>query len=119
MHIGVFYRLGGERGKQINNLGLPHDTIVRQRERNVTVKPGKIPGTLLVEWDLVDHAHSYEARYARLPITEATVYTTVTTPKHSIVLEGLIQGQQYAIQIAGVNSDPHRAWSIEITSFVM
>jgi hypothetical protein len=86
---------------------------------NVTVKPGKIPGTLLVEWDGVDHAHSYEVRYARLPITEATIYTIVTTSRQSIFLEGLVQGQQYAIQVAGVNSDPHRAWSIEVTSYVM
>ncbi len=86
---------------------------------NVTVKPGKIQGTLVVEWDIVDHAHSYEVRYARLPITESTVYTIVTTTRHSITLEELVQGQQYVIQVAGVNSDPHRAWSIEVTSYVM
>ena len=42
-----------------------------------------------------------------------------TIIKRKITLEGLVQGQQYAIQVAGVGSNPKRVWSFEISSFVM
>ena len=86
---------------------------------NVNVKAGKISGTLDLTWDVVDHARSYEVRYTMLPKTENSTYEKVTTPKRKITLEGLTAGQQYAIQVAGVGSDPRRVWSFEIISFVM
>ncbi|MCE5332102.1 MAG: fibronectin type III domain-containing protein [Bacteroidales bacterium] len=86
---------------------------------NVTVKPGKIPGTLDVSWDVVSHARSYEVRYTKLPKSDPVFYEKVTSSKHKITLEGLVQGQQYAIQVAGVGSNPKRVWSFEISSFVM
>lgn len=86
---------------------------------NVTVKSGKISGTLDVSWDVVSHARSYEVRYTKLPKSDPVFYEKVTSSKHKITLEGLVQGQQYAIQVAGVGSNPKRVWSFEISSFVM
>ncbi len=86
---------------------------------NVMVRPGKISGTLDISWDVVDHARSYEVRYTRIPKTDDSVYEKLTTPKHKMILDNLISGQQYVLQIAGVGSDPRRTWSFEIVSYVM
>lgn len=104
-------------GFDMNRKPTPIDTL--DQPGNLAVKPGKISGSLDISWDVVSHARSYEVRYCKLPKTETTVYEKVTTPKHKITLEGLIPGQQYAIQIAGVGSNPKRVWSFEIVSFVM
>lgn len=87
-------------GFDMNRKPTPIDIL--DQPGNLTVKPGKISGTLDVSWDVVSHARSYEVRYTKLPKTDAGIYDKVTTPKHKITLEGLIQGQQYAIQVAGV-----------------
>ncbi|MDD5184073.1 MAG: fibronectin type III domain-containing protein [Paludibacter sp.] len=92
---------------------------ILDQPENVIVKAGKINGTLELSWDVVDHARSYEVRYTKFPKTETSVYEKVTTTKHKIILENLIPGQQYVIQVAGVGTDPRRAWSFEITSYVM
>lgn len=104
-------------GFDMNRKPTPIDIL--DQPGNLTVKPGKISGTLDVSWDVVSHARSYEVRYTKLPKTDASIYEKVTTPKHKATLEGLIPGQQYAIQVAGVGSNPKRVWSFEIVSFVM
>jgi len=104
-------------GYDMNHKKAPVDLL--DQPANVTVKAGRILGTLDVAWDVVDHARSYEVRYTQIPKTENNIYEKVTTPKRKITLEGLIQGQQYAIQVAGVGSDPRRVWSFEFISFVM
>jgi len=97
----------------------PTSIEILDQPGNVTVKPGKIPGTLDLSWDVVSHARSYEVRYTKLPKSDPVFYEKVTSSKHKITLEGLVQGQQYAIQVAGVGSNPKRVWSFEISSFVM
>jgi hypothetical protein len=92
---------------------------VLDQPTNIVVKAGKISGSLEISWGVVEHARSYELRYCNAPKTDASIYEKLTTPKRKITLEGLVPGQQYLIQIAGVGSDPRRAWSLEITSFVM
>jgi len=92
---------------------------VLDQPSNVTVKAGKLPGSLEMSWDAVEHARSYEVRYCKMPKTDTTVYEKLTTPKRKITLDGLVQGQQYLIQVAGVGSDPRRAWSSEVLSYVM
>ena len=104
-------------GFDMNRKPTPIDIL--DQPGNLTVKPGKIPGTLDITWDVVSHARSYELRFTKLPKTEASIYEKVTTPKHKATLEGLISGQQYALQVAGVGSNPKRVWSFEIVSFVM
>jgi len=92
---------------------------VLDQPTNIVVKAGKISGSLEVSWDAVDHARSYEVRYCKAPKTDTTVYEKLTTLKRKTTLDNLVQGQQYLIQIAGVGSDPRRAWSPEIPSYVM
>jgi hypothetical protein len=83
------------------------------------VKPGKLNGTLDVSWNAVDHAYSYEIRFTTAPVTESSVYRTATSTKCKTTLEGLIPGEQYAVQSAGVGTDKRRAWSSVVFSYVL
>ena len=106
-------------GFDMNRKPTPTPIEILDQPANVSVKPGKTAGSLDLNWDVVEHARSYEVRYCKLPKSDPVFYEKLTTPKHKITLEGLVQGQQYAFQVAGVGSSPKRAWSFEISSFVM
>jgi|ERR1035437_6907225 hypothetical protein len=106
-------------GYDMTRKASPAPVDVLNQPLNLSVKPGKVSGSLEVDWDSVDRARSYEVRYLRLPKTEDSVYSILTTPKHGVVIENLIPGQQYAIEVAGVGADPRRVWSFTITSFVL
>ncbi|NDP22465.1 MAG: hypothetical protein GZ091_15480 [Paludibacter sp.] len=47
------------------------------------------------------------------------MYEKLTTHKPKVILENLLYGQKYAIQVAGVGSDPRHVWSFEIVSYVI
>ena len=83
---------------------------------NLQIKLGKITGTLEVSWDVVPGAYSYEIRYTQMPKTDTSIYNNITSTKRKIMLENLTPGQTYAIQVAGVGSDPKRVWSVETVS---
>ena len=52
-------------------------------------------------------------------MTDKSVRQRTSTTKHKIVVDGLIRGQAYSIQVAGAGSDPGRVWSDAIISYVM
>lgn len=81
---------------------------------NVQIKPGKVSGSLNISWDVVSNAYSYEIRYTSNPKTDAPVYISITSTKSKVILENLIPGQTYIVQVAGVGSDPKRVWSVEV-----
>jgi len=83
---------------------------------NVQIKQGKLTGSLEVSWDTVNHAYSYEIRYTKNPKTETSVFTHTTSTKHKILLEDLVPGQTYIVQVAGVGSDTKRVWSVDVIS---
>ncbi|WP_291125690.1 fibronectin type III domain-containing protein [Flavobacterium sp. UBA6031] len=83
---------------------------------NVVVKQGTTSASLFVSWDVVAHAISYEVRYTKAPVTDASVYMTRTATKHKAVLDGLDLREQYQIQVAGIGSDPIRVWSVAVIS---
>jgi hypothetical protein len=86
---------------------------------DMKVKPGKISGTLDVSWNKLNHSRGYLLRYTKAPVTEASEFETITTSKRSVTLEGFIPGEQYAVQVAGVGSDPHQVWSMLVFSYVL
>ena len=83
---------------------------------NVQIRQGKLTGSLEVSWDTVNHAYSYEIRYTKNPKTETSVFAHTTSTKHKILLEDLVPGQTYIVQVAGVGSDTKRVWSVEVIS---
>ena len=84
--------------------------------KNVIVQQGTTSGSLSVSWDVVDHAISYEVRFAKTPVTDTSVYTTRTTTKRKTVLDGLELRESYQVQVAGIGSDPKRVWSVAVIS---
>jgi len=106
-------------GYDLNRKPAPMPVEPLDQPMNLSVKPGKISGSLDVFWDSVNRSRSYEIRYMLLPKTDASVYITITSAKHNVTIEGLIPGQQYGIEVAGVGTDPRRVWSFGITSFVL
>jgi hypothetical protein len=86
---------------------------------DMKVKPGKLGGTLDVSWKSVDHAYGYVSRFTIAPVTANSVYGTATSSKCKVTLDGLIPGQQYAVQTAGIGSDTRRVWSTVVFSYVL
>jgi len=94
----------------------PSPVGVLDQPINVVVKQGPNSRSLLVTWDSVDHALSYEVRFIIAPLTGTSIFTTVTATKCSIILENLDLKESYLIQVAGVGSDPTRVWSVAVIS---
>jgi len=87
-----------------------------EQPKNVIVKQGTTSASLEVSWSVVAHASSYEVRYTKAPLTDASVFTTSTTTKHKVNLDNLELRESYLVQIAGIGSDPKRIWSVAVTS---
>lgn len=85
----------------------------------IAAKSGLSRGSLEISWNVVPHANMYEIKYTEAPINENSVWVYTSVTKHRIVIEGLVQGKQYAFLIAAAGSDPSRNWSDVFTSFVM
>lgn len=101
-------------GYDVNRKGTPVGIL--DQVVNVQIKQGKISGSLEVKWDVVNHSYSYEIRYTKNPKTDESIYTSVTSTKSKVLLEGLIPGQTYNVKVAAVGSDPKRVWSVEVIS---
>jgi hypothetical protein len=90
-----------------------------ERPEKVVAKPGPTRGSLEISWEVVPNARMYEVEIVEYPETDKSVRQRTSTTKHKIVIDGLIRGQAYAIQVAGAGSDPGRVWSDAIISYVM
>jgi len=99
-------------GFLINKKRTPAGTL--DQVLSVQVKPGKVSGSLDISWDVVSNAYSYEIRFTSNPKSETPVYTSVTSTKCKVILENLIPGQTYIVQVAGIGADPKRVWSVEV-----
>lgn len=82
----------------------------------VKIKTGTTPGSLEITWNGVDHAVSYEIRYCLSPLSDASLFVTVTSTKRKVILEGLIPGRTYVVQVAAIGTGSKRIWSVAITS---
>jgi len=83
---------------------------------NVVVKQGRVSRSLDVSWNPVDHSHSYVVRFTIAPLTDTSVFTTLTATKTNTTLENLDLKESYLVQVAGVGSDPTRIWSVAVIS---
>jgi hypothetical protein len=101
-------------GFEINRT--PSPVGVLEQPISVIVKQGPNSRSLLVSWNSVDHAISYEVRFTIAPLTGESVFTTVTATKCSTILVNLNLKESYLIQVAGVGSDPTRVWSVAVIS---
>jgi len=86
---------------------------------NVTAKAGATRGSLEINWNVVSNAYIYELQYTEAPSTENSKWIRTSNTKHKVVIENLVRGQAYCIQVAAAASDPRRVWSDEIISYVM
>jgi hypothetical protein len=90
-----------------------------ERPDNVKANPGPTRGSLEISWNVVPGAYMYEMEYTESPRTADSKTSRISTTKHKAVLDSLVRGQAYAIQVAAAGSDPGRVWSDEIISYVM
>jgi len=90
-----------------------------ERPEKVVANPGPTRGSLEISWEVVPNARMYEVEIVEYPETDKSVRQRTSTTKHKIVVDGLIRGQAYSIQVAGAGSDPGRVWSDAIISYVM
>jgi len=97
----------------------PAPVGVLERPANVTAKAGPTRGSLEISWDVVPNAYIYELQYTEAPSSPESKWIRISNTKHKVVLDGLVRGKAYAIQVAGAGSDPRRVWSDEIISYVM
>lgn len=92
---------------------------VLPKPENFKVVAGGNKGSLELSCDMVDHANFYEYMYTKAPLSATSVWTTKTSTKRKLVIDGLTSGQQYIFKMAAAGSDPSRTWSDEISSFVL
>ena len=90
-----------------------------ERPANVVANPGPRRGSLEISWDVVPNARLYELEIIEYPLTDKSVRQRTSNTKHKIIIDGLIRGQAYSIEVAGAGSDPGRVWSDAIISYVM
>jgi len=90
-----------------------------ERPANVVANPGPRRGSLEVSWDVVQNSRLYELEIIEYLVTDKSVRQRLSTTKHKLVIDGLIRGQAYSIEVAGAGSDPGRVWSDAIISYVM
>jgi hypothetical protein len=90
-----------------------------ERPANVVANPGPRRGSLEVSWDVVPNSRLYELEIIESPVTDKSVRQRLSTTKHKMIIDGLIRGQAYSIEVAGAGSDPGRVWSDAIISYVM
>ena len=90
-----------------------------ERPANVTANPGPTRGSLEISWDVVPNAYIYELQYTEAPSSGDSKWMRISNTKHKMVIDNLVRGKAYAIQVAGAGSDPRRVWSDEIISYVM
>jgi hypothetical protein len=85
----------------------------------VSIKSGSNPGSLLISWNVIQHAYSYLLEYYDITAGDPDHKVTLTCTKRKISVTNLIPGHQYAFRICGVGSCLNHNWSNEIKSFVM
>lgn len=81
------------------------------RPANVTANPGPTRGSLEISWDVVPNAYIYELQYTEAPSNGDSKWMRVSNTKHKMVIDNLVRGKAYAIQVACAGSDPRRVWS--------
>jgi hypothetical protein len=69
--------------------------------------------------DVVPNSRLYELEIIESPVTDKSLRQRLSTTKHKMIIDGLIRGQAYSIEVAGAGSDPGRVWSDAIISYVM
>jgi len=58
-------------------------------------------------------------QYTETPSTDNSKWSHTSNTKRKIIIDGLVRGKAYTIQVAAAGSDPGRVWSDEIISYVM
>lgn len=86
---------------------------------NLQVKPATNHGSMLLSCGVVKRAISYLFEYRELPATGENSWEQLVSTKHKTQIDGLNSGKQYAFRVAGLNSDPSRNWSDEVSSYVL
>ena len=89
------------------------------KPENVKIKMGGNKGSIAVSCDPIDPASFYEFDYAELTTDGVYNWIHKTSTRHTLLIEGLISGKQYAFRIAAAGTDSSRVWSTIITSFVI
>jgi hypothetical protein len=104
-------------GFEVNKKAAPVGQLAKPT--NLKVKAAENKGSLLITWDPVEHASFYEFKYTDAPSSSTSVWNTMTTTKHKMLIADLTSGKQYAFKVAGAGADASRVWSDEVNSFVL
>lgn len=87
--------------------------------KNIVVKPGRNRGAISVSVDRVPGSMYYEFQFTDAPSTPESVWQMRTSSKRKMVIDGLTSGKQYTFRVAAAGADPSRAWSEEVSSYVL
>jgi len=54
-----------------------------------------------------------------VPVTEASIWTSINSTKAKLVVSNLTSGVQYAFRVAGIGANPTVVYSDIVTSYVL
>ncbi|PTN07900.1 fibronectin type III domain-containing protein [Mangrovibacterium marinum] len=101
--------------------------VARKREtvgalpkpKTLELKPGDNKGSIRLICSTVPNASFYVFEYRELSNGDDPEWKKLVSTKHSMLIEGLTSGKQYAFRAAGGGSDDSRNWTSEIASYIL
>jgi len=89
------------------------------RVESLLVEPGDGCGSLRLTCDVMRKARAYLFQYTDAPVTAESIWHETTCTKHTIQIDNLTSGKQYAFRAAYAGSNPSRKWSDPVNSYVL
>ena len=86
---------------------------------NFKVTPGEARGSVKVSMNAIDGANSYQYEYTKAPLLQESIWTPVSVPRVSVVIDDLISRSEYYFRGVGTGANPTKVYSNEISSFVL
>ena len=123
-NLGLYIQIESN-GDELMLQSTGYDVIVRRtsigvlsKPTNFVVKATNVSGSVKLSLQAIDGAKSYNFEYTEGPVTNDSVWISISSSKASVTLSNLSAGQQYFYRVVGVGTNPTKVYSDVISSYV-
>lgn len=123
--LGLFVQLHSK-GDEAKLLTSGYDLVskpvpygVLPKPQNFKVVPGDARGSVKASMNSIDGASGYLYEYTKAPVVPDSIWTPITVPRISVVIDNLVSGDEYYFRGTGIGANPTKVYSDEISSFVL
>ncbi|MGB4776084.1 MAG: fibronectin type III domain-containing protein [Daejeonella sp.] len=92
---------------------------ILEKGSNLRATPGPVKGSIKLRINKIRGARIYQFEYKLSSDNSNDNWKVATATKTSVIISGLISGQEYAFRVAGIGTNPVRVYSDEVRSFVL